>query len=79
MSEPLLEPLSPTVDVQRTLGRIEGLLTSINTSLTAHFTDDLKNFENLRDRIGKVEKKVNWFSGAWAAVGAAAVYVLKVH
>ena len=64
---------------QRSLGRIEGKLDSLLDEIKRHFDDDHKNFARLDARIGRVQSKVNYFSGAWAVVGAAVVYFLKGH
>ena len=60
-------------EIQRTLGRIEGQLLSNSSVLEAmnerigqHFEDDNKFHEAITERIGKVEKKVWWATGALA-------------
>ena len=62
-------------EIQRTLGRIEGqlltnssVLEGLNEKLGRHFDDDREFQTSVSDRLGKIEKKVWWFSGVGAAV-----------
>lgn len=66
-------------EIQRAVGRIEGKLDSLLETMKAHVADDDRNFADVNARIGKIEKKVYWFTGAWAAVGAFATYIIKGH
>ena len=61
-------------EIQRTLGRIEGKLQSNSSVLEAmsdkmsrHFDEDREFQTAIVDRVGKVEKKVWWATGALAA------------
>ena len=61
-------------EIQRTLGRIEGQLLSNSSVLEAmsdkmsrHFDEDREFQTAIVDRVGKVEKKVWWATGALAA------------
>ena len=61
-------------EIQRALGRIEGqlitnssVLDELNEKLGRHFDDDRTFQADIIDRVGKVEKKVWWATGALAA------------
>jgi hypothetical protein len=65
-------------ELQRSLGRVEGKIDGILTGLEKHFRDDLDNFATIEARVGKVERKIYWFSGAWAVIGALAYHFIKL-
>ena len=50
-------------ELHRAFGRVEGLLEG-NTSILHGIREDLGI---ITERVSKVEKKVWWFSGVWAA------------
>ena len=62
-------------DIERSLGRIEGKLDGIRSHLDQHS----ESIASIDGRLGKVEKKVYWFSGITAAVGAAFGVFIKGH
>jgi len=64
-------------ELERSSGRVEGKIDSLLDALKQHFDDDRVNFGDIEKRINGIEHKVYWFTGAWAVVGAGAVYVLK--
>ena len=62
-------------ETQRAIGRIEGtlatntlLLNDIRNDLLRHFEDDRRQFEAVETRVSGLEKKVYWFSGAFAFI-----------
>lgn len=66
-------------EVQRTLGRVESKLDALVETMIRHLDDDKENFASVKGRVSKMEKKIYWFSGAWAAAGAIAAYLVKGH
>ena len=62
-------------DIERSLGRIEGKLDGIKNHLDQHH----ESINSIDARLGRVEKKVYWFSGITAAVGAAFGIFIKGH
>ena len=62
-------------NIERSLGRIEGKLDGIKTHLDQH-SDSISTIDG---RLGTVEKKIYWFSGITAAVGAAFGIFIKGH
>ena len=64
-------------EIQRALGRVEGKLDSLIATMKDHLADDSRNFAEVNARIGRVERKVYWFPGAWAAVGAAVAAMFR--
>lgn len=57
------------LELQRSLGRVEGKLDYLITRMTDHFEQDATSFNNLDKRIAGVEKKVWMFAGGFAIVG----------
>lgn len=55
-------------EIQRSLGRIEGQLQSINSSFMQHMQDDAANFKELKLTTGVTQKKLYTFSGMLIAV-----------
>ncbi|MGE5163040.1 MAG: hypothetical protein ACM3IH_03315 [Sphingobacteriales bacterium] len=62
-------------EIQRSLGRIEGKLDGIKGHLDQHS----ESITSIDARLGRVEKKVYWFSGITAAMGAALGIFIKGH
>ncbi len=60
-------------DLHRAVGRIEGKLDSVIDMLT---TGNARH-DGFDKRVAAVEKKQAWYSGAAAAVGAIAAYLVK--
>jgi len=60
-------------DLHRAVGRIEGKVDAILDKLEE--TD--ARHEKAEKRIGSIERKVHWYSGAAAVVAAALGYVMK--
>ena len=56
-------------EIQRSLGRIEGQLQSINTSFTQHMSDDASNFKEIKLGLSVMQKKIYTWSGIIIAVG----------
>lgn len=69
----------PEEEVQRALGRIEGKMDALLLTLQQHIKDDERQFDAIEIRMSRVERKIYWFSGAWAAAGAMVAYFLKPH
>ena len=66
-------------DTQRMLGTVIGKLDSLTDLMQNHLEDDRRNFGTIEHRVGKIERKIYWFSGAWAAIGAIITYLVKPH
>jgi hypothetical protein len=62
--------MDQNVDVQRSLGRIEGKTDQILSEITKHETHDEIRFNSMEKRLGSLERKI------WYASGVAAVIVL---
>jgi tetrahydromethanopterin S-methyltransferase subunit G len=60
-------------------GEVKGKLDSLIDLITRHLEDDKASFNEIHSRLGKVERKVYWFSGAWAAVGAGISFLIGRH
>lgn len=65
-------------EVQRSLGRLEGKLDTLITSINQHFLDDKKAFSDLETRIQKVEKKV-WYASGFVAAFAFLIQNFKSY
>jgi hypothetical protein len=64
-------------ELHRALGRIEGqLATVIEMVGTRNARDDARD-ERVNKRVAAVEKKLAWYSGAAATVGAVVAYFVK--
>lgn len=57
-----------SAQIERSLGRIEGQLQSINVSFMQHMQDDAANFKELKLNQGVTQKKLYTFSGMMIAV-----------
>lgn len=56
------------IDIQRSLGRIEGKLDSLTGVVAVHVSDDNYNFKELKTRVSILEKKMWVFLGAIAMI-----------
>lgn len=65
-------------EIQRTLGRIEGQLQSINTSFVQHMSDDAANFKEIKLGFSVMERKVYTWSGFIIALGFALTHSDKL-
>lgn len=55
-------------EIQRSLGRIEGQLVSLNSSFMQHMQDDAANFKEIKLNQGIINKKQYTFSGILIAL-----------
>lgn len=62
------EGASSRAEIQRSLGRIEGQLQSLNAAFMQHMQDDAANFKELKLTQGITQKKLYTFSGMLIAV-----------
>jgi hypothetical protein len=60
-----------TDDVQRSLGRIEGKLDGLLERLQEHTAEDAVNFKELRESIGTINAKIQFWSGGIALIVSA--------
>lgn len=63
------EGASSRAEIQRSLGRIEGQLTSINSSFIQHMQDDAANFKEINLNIAIMQKKIWTYGGFIIAAG----------
>ncbi len=64
-----------SIEIQRSLGRIEGKLDGIRNHLDQHH----ESINSIDVRLAKVEKKVYWFSGITGAFGALIGVFIQGH
>jgi hypothetical protein len=69
-------------EVQRSLGRIEGQLSSLVTLVSEHLQDDDRRFAELKvadhalhERTSKIENKLSYWSGKIAILSAGVVLI----
>lgn len=55
-------------NIERSLGRIEGLLTKLDTNFEAHLKSDTERFKDADTRIKSLETARAWTIGAGATV-----------
>lgn len=60
-----MSDLDHQLEVQRTLGRMEGKLDALVTTMATHVEDD----KTVEKRVGKLERRQAWTSGASAVIG----------
>lgn len=65
------------LELNRSVGRVEGKLDQLLSSIERHFEDDKTNFAFIGIRLARVERKIYWFTGAGAVVGAFVAYFVK--
>ena len=72
---------SQTADLFRTLGRIEAILESNNTTLAQHIIEDTAEFQAVNTRLTVLER-MRWQAagalGVFALLGAAADFIWRV-
>jgi len=72
--------MSEQTEVHRSLGRIEGQLAHVIEMLKGndarHLHHDAR-YDSTDKRVGAVERRQAWYSGAAAAVGAIAGFVFR--
>lgn len=66
-----------TEELHRAVGRIEGKLDTVIESLATRNARDDAHDAVVDKRVGAVEKKQAWYSGAAAAVGAIVAVLVK--
>jgi hypothetical protein len=57
-------------EISRSLGRVEGKLDSLIETIKVRNERDDDRSDSLEKRVGKVEAKQHWYSGAAATLGA---------
>ena len=67
-----------TMDVQRSLGRLEGKIDLILSNVQAHLLEDTARFDKIHVRQDRVEKKIWMFSGIISVIGTA-LTILATH
>lgn len=71
---------SETVDVQRSLGRLEGKIDLILQNMQAHLIEDTARFDKINTRQDKTDARHNTLERKWwlaTGVGVAAIFVLQ--
>jgi hypothetical protein len=66
-----------TEELHRAVGRIEGQLATVIDMLGTRNARDEAHDERVNKRVAAVEKKLAWYSGAAATVGAVVAYFVK--
>lgn len=79
--EKLEKEAENTMDLHRSLGRLEGKLDLILTQMASHFVEDKAMFSNIDRRLMTIERKVWGFTGiaAMLASGAAIITSFLVN
>lgn len=67
---------SATMEMQRSLGRIEGKVDALLMSFSEHVKDDAGNFKELKIRTAITEKKIYVFMGAYTVLVGLAPFVI---
>ena len=68
---------SDQADIHRSLGRIEGKLDALNTTLTSHTSADAHQFAAIDTRLSSIERKQAWVIGAGAGVATVISFVMS--